>query len=106
MLEGKIFLPDTGMPILNSARSKVVLAVWLPEPFLVATRMEKSFTTGWGSALLASRARSKSVTLIQNLLLSRARRRSGRRCRSALGRAPVSAVHGDAARWCATAAGG
>jgi hypothetical protein len=33
------------MPILKIARKMVLLAVELPEPFLVPTMMEKSFTT-------------------------------------------------------------
>lgn len=45
MLEGKRFLPDTGMPILNMDRKMVLLAVELPEPFFVPTVIEKSFTT-------------------------------------------------------------
>jgi hypothetical protein len=44
MLEGKRFLPDTGMPILKIARRMVLLAVELPEPFFVPTMIEKSFT--------------------------------------------------------------
>src|SRR5512137_2808765 len=42
MLDGKRFLPDTGMPILNKARRIVVLAVELPEPLTVPTVIEKS----------------------------------------------------------------
>src|SRR5512134_482893 len=45
MLEGKRFLPETGMPILKIARRMVLLAVELPEPFFVPTMIEKSFTT-------------------------------------------------------------
>src|SRR5512141_1761834 len=44
MLEGKRFLPETGMPILKIALRMVLLAVELPEPFLVPTVIEKSFT--------------------------------------------------------------
>ena len=43
MLEGKRFFPETGMPILKSARKMVVLAVELPDPFIVPTVIEKSF---------------------------------------------------------------
>ena len=39
-----MFFPDTGIPILNRARSKVRLEVWLPEPFTVPTVMEKLLT--------------------------------------------------------------
>src|SRR4030095_14065599 len=45
MLEGKRFFPETGMPILKIARRMVLLAVELPEPFLVPTMIEKSFMT-------------------------------------------------------------
>src|SRR5690348_3206627 len=44
ILEGKRFFVLTGTPILKEARAKRPLAVWLPEPFTVATTMEKSFT--------------------------------------------------------------
>src|SRR5512133_1176910 len=45
MLEGKRFFPETGTPILKIARKMVLLAVELPEPFLVPTVIEKSLTT-------------------------------------------------------------
>src|SRR6266540_5615955 len=45
MLEGKRFLPETGIPILKMARKMVLLAVELPEPFFVPTMIEKSLTT-------------------------------------------------------------
>jgi hypothetical protein len=45
MLEGKRFFPETGMPILKMARKMVLLAVELPEPFLVPTMIEKSLIT-------------------------------------------------------------
>jgi hypothetical protein len=45
MLEGKRFLPETGIPILKIALKMVLLAVELPEPFFVPTVIEKSFTT-------------------------------------------------------------
>src|SRR5512145_3043158 len=44
IFDGKIFFPETGMPILNKARINVVFDVWLPEPLTVATVIEKSFT--------------------------------------------------------------
>ena len=37
MFEGNRFFPDTGMPIWKMARSNTLFAVWLPEPFAVAT---------------------------------------------------------------------
>src|SRR5512135_1461327 len=52
MLEGKRFLPETGIPILNKARKMVVLAVELPDPLTVPTVIEKSFTTLSGMVLL------------------------------------------------------
>src|SRR5687767_240024 len=45
MLEGKRFFPETGIPILKMARRMVLLAVELPDPFLVPTMIEKSFIT-------------------------------------------------------------
>src|SRR3954449_11681272 len=42
MFDGNMFLPDTGMPIWKSERSRTRLAVWLPEPLTVATWMLKS----------------------------------------------------------------
>jgi hypothetical protein len=45
ILEGKMFFPDTGIPMWNIERSKVVLAVALPEPLTVQTVMQKSLTT-------------------------------------------------------------
>src|SRR3990172_534613 len=88
-----MFLPLTGMPILNNARSSVILAVWLPEPFLVAIMTLKSLITGlaagasllWGvtsvaviaSGLLANMMAGE--TLIA--LLERAMRRPSARVR-------------------------
>ena len=67
MLEGNRFFPETGMPILNSARTSVELDVWLPDPLTVATVMVKSLTispleSGWTLAegeRTASRARRR-----------------------------------------------
>src|SRR5579859_1910169 len=55
MLEGKRFLPQTGMPILNRARKSELLAVWLPEPLTVATTIEKSLIPGGFSRMSATR---------------------------------------------------
>src|SRR6476659_7846462 len=44
MFEGKRFLPETGTPIWKMARRRVVFAVWLPDPFTVATWMLKLLT--------------------------------------------------------------
>jgi hypothetical protein len=54
MFEGKRFLPETGMPILNKERKSVKFEVWLPEPFTVDTVIEKSFTISPGVALTSS----------------------------------------------------
>src|ERR1700691_4161435 len=45
MFDGNMFLPDTGTPIWKIERISTVLAVWLPDPFTVATCKEKSLTT-------------------------------------------------------------
>src|SRR5688572_19872239 len=50
MLLGKRFFPDTGIPIWKIARSSVLFAVWLPDPFTVATWIEHSLTMGAGVA--------------------------------------------------------
>ena len=42
MFDGNMFFPDTGMPIWKIDRSSTRLAVWLPDPFTVATWMLKS----------------------------------------------------------------
>ncbi len=45
ILDGKMFFPETGMPMRKRARSKVVLAVALPEPLIVLQVSTKSLTT-------------------------------------------------------------
>ena len=45
MLDGNMFLPDAGIPMRSSERSRTRFAVWLPEPLAVATWMLKSLTT-------------------------------------------------------------
>ncbi len=45
MLEGKMFLPLTGIPMRKIARIRIALADWLPEPFTVAIWRLKSLTT-------------------------------------------------------------
>src|SRR3954451_7360569 len=47
MFDGNIFFPETGIPIWKMARISTLLAVWLPDPFTVATWMLKSLTTEW-----------------------------------------------------------
>ena len=49
IFDGNMFLPDTGMPIWKIDRINTLLAVWLPEPFTVATWIEKSFSTEWAA---------------------------------------------------------
>jgi hypothetical protein len=49
MFEGKRFFPPTGTPIWKMARRSVVLAVWLPEPFTVATWRLNSLTREVGA---------------------------------------------------------
>src|SRR5512133_288940 len=46
MLDGKRFLPETGTPIWKMARSSTMFDDCEPEPFAVATWIEKSLTTG------------------------------------------------------------
>jgi hypothetical protein len=50
MLEGNMFFPDVGIPILKSARYNIVFAVALPDPFTVQSVMQKSFTDALLSA--------------------------------------------------------
>jgi hypothetical protein len=45
-LDGKIFFPLTGIPILKSARKMVEFAVALPEPLTVLIDMVKLLTIG------------------------------------------------------------
>lgn len=42
ILEGKMFFPVTGIPILKNVRIKVVFAVALPDPLTVLKVMTKS----------------------------------------------------------------
>jgi hypothetical protein len=51
MLEGKIFLADTGIPIRSIARKRVLLAVALPEPFTVLKEILKSLIRIYKSLL-------------------------------------------------------
>ena len=44
MFDGNMFFPDTGTPISRIDRRSTMFAVWLPEPFTVATWMLKSLT--------------------------------------------------------------
>src|SRR5687768_14160332 len=59
MFEGKRFLPETGIPIWKMDRMRMLFDDMLPEPFAVATWIEKSLTTGgpeWdGGAVFSSR---------------------------------------------------
>src|SRR5262245_14978160 len=56
MLEGKMFLPDTGTPMRKIERIRTLLADWLPDPFTVATWIWKSLTietTGTATAVVS-----------------------------------------------------
>ena len=46
MFEGTRFLPETGIPIWKIDRIRMLFDDMLPEPFAVATWIEKSLTTG------------------------------------------------------------
>src|SRR6476660_9283940 len=46
MLDGKRFFPETGMPIWKIVRIRMLFEDWLPDPFAVATWIEKSLITG------------------------------------------------------------
>src|SRR5688572_23329536 len=46
MFEGKRFFPETGIPIWKRARSRVLLAVWLPDPLTVATWIVNRLSLG------------------------------------------------------------
>jgi hypothetical protein len=50
MFEGKRFFPETGIPIWKIARIRMLFEDMLPEPFAVATWIEKSLTTSRGPA--------------------------------------------------------
>jgi hypothetical protein len=54
MFEGNMFFPETGIPIWNRDRSRTRFAVWLPDPFTVATWILKSLTTGRGAGCVAA----------------------------------------------------
>src|SRR5947209_5350708 len=51
MLEGKRFLPETGTPMRKIERSNTLFADCEPEPFKVATCIEKSLTIRLVSAV-------------------------------------------------------
>ncbi len=44
MLEGKMFFPEVGMPMANSALNRVLLDVAEPEPLMVPIVIQKSLT--------------------------------------------------------------
>ena len=56
MLEGKRFFPETGTPIWKIARSSTVFELCEPEPFAVATWMEKSLTSARARAVAGGAA--------------------------------------------------
>src|SRR5262245_21090114 len=67
MLDGKRFLPETGIPIWKMERMRIVLEDWLPEPLAVATWIEKSLITG---GRREASARFSSRTTVDMLLLT------------------------------------
>src|ERR1017187_1802043 len=69
MLEGKRFFPDTGIPIWKIERIRMLFDDWLPEPFAVATWIEKSFTMA-GPVGGRDEAFSSRTTLTDLLLLA------------------------------------
>src|SRR5579859_991091 len=95
MLEGKMFLPLTGIPILKRARRRTVLAVWLPEPLTVAATSVKLLTpAGLSSISEAGRPRGSVGVLIGEcgLSTSAARGRSRSRGEVMAGRSRSFAV--------------
>src|SRR6266511_3350370 len=66
MLEGKRFLPETGIPIWKIARIRMLFEDMLPDPLAVATWIEKSLTTPAPPA--CSRAFSSRTVLTHGLL--------------------------------------
>src|SRR5215471_20250027 len=75
MLEGKRFLPETGIPIWKMDRMRIVFDDWDPEPLAVATWIEKSLTTG---GRFAASERFSSRTAVDMQLLRRVTTRGGR----------------------------
>src|SRR6185295_13720843 len=74
MFDGKRFFPETGIPIWKMERIRMLFEDMDPEPFAVATWIEKSLTTGVegaGADLLSSR------TAVDMTLLSRRWRNRG-----------------------------
>src|SRR5688572_9628731 len=66
ILDGNMFLPDTGTPIWKIERSSTRLAVWLPEPLTVATWMLKSLTRRGVAATSPAAGGLGGITLILN----------------------------------------
>src|ERR1039458_2070644 len=67
ILDGNMFLPETGTPIWKIERIRTVLAVWLPDPLTVAICMEKSLTTVWpGSLTRGSAGDTSSVDIYRS----------------------------------------
>src|SRR5215469_1556136 len=64
MFEGKIFLPLTGIPILNRARRRQLLAVWLPDPLTVAATMVKLLTPAGLSSISVGRTPCCTVVIL------------------------------------------
>src|SRR6202521_6127003 len=62
MFDGKRVFPETGMTIWEMHRIRMLLDDMLPDPFAVATWIEKSFTTA-GPTGAAERVFSSRTTL-------------------------------------------
>jgi hypothetical protein len=67
MFDGKRFFPETGIPIWKIERIRMLLDDMLPDPFAVATWIEKSFTTA-GPTGAAEGVFSSRTTLTGSLL--------------------------------------
>src|SRR5207237_9896337 len=70
MFDGNRFLPETGTPIWKIARSRTVFADCEPEPFTVATWMEKSLTISFRSGCRWVSRGAISMVAIQHFSLS------------------------------------
>jgi len=70
MFEGKMFLPLTGMPMRNSARTRTLFAVWLPEPLTVAATMQKLLTPAGLSWSLATSGPLCTLVMLIRLVAS------------------------------------
>jgi hypothetical protein len=68
MLLGKRFFPETGTPIWKMARSRVLFAVWLPEPLTVAIWIEHSFTSGARAGVSGAAAGAGACVVVRGMV--------------------------------------